>query len=82
MMLTALRVMSRLGLRPSMNRSKWSRTLCSVQNRKMQSAIDTTVLAVRTHVARRCLKTKGRNFMTAAIVRRAARGAQGARTSS
>ena len=81
MMLTALRVTRRLGLRLAMNPSKWASTLCRVQNRNTQSAIATTVLAVRTHVARRCLTTKGRNFRAGAIVGGAREAATEARVS-
>src|ERR1041385_1784526 len=39
-------------------------TVCSVQKRKMQMAMATTVDRVRIQFRRRCLRTKGRNFIS------------------
>src|ERR1041384_4054475 len=42
-------------------------TVCSVQKRKMQMAMATTVDTVRTQLRRRCLRTNGRNFMASSV---------------
>src|SRR5438270_8596903 len=38
--------------------------VCSVQNRKMQTAMANTVLLVRIQLRRRCFRMKGANFIT------------------
>src|SRR5258708_23597215 len=53
------RVALELSSRPLME----ARTVCSVQKRKMQTAMASTVESVRTQLRRRCLRMKGRNFM-------------------
>ena len=53
-MLTELRVTSRLALRLSSSAFTCASTDCSVQNRKMHSAIATTVSPVRNQLRRRC----------------------------
>src|SRR5712691_2282678 len=45
-----------------------ARTVWSVQKRKMQMAMASTVDRVRTQLRRRCLRTKGTNFMAASIL--------------
>ena len=54
-MLTAWRETRRLALVPASRVSISASTDCSVQNRKMQSAIATTVRPVRNQFRRRCL---------------------------
>jgi hypothetical protein len=55
--LTACRVASRLGLAPLTLASIAVNTVCSVQMRKMQSAMPKTVLSVRSQLRRRCANT-------------------------
>src|SRR5205085_2459258 len=63
MMLTLCRVMRREA--PELRKFQVTAVMkvCRVQNRKMQTAIAITVLAVRIQLRRRCFSTKGANFI-------------------
>src|SRR5205807_9584219 len=63
MMLTLWCVMSREA--PELRRFQVTAVIsvCSVQNRKMQTAMAVTVLAVRIQLRLRCFRTNGANFI-------------------
>ena len=63
-MLTELRVTRRLALVLSRSALIWASTDCSMQNRKMHTAIASTVWPVRNQFLRRCFRRKGRNFIS------------------
>src|SRR6185503_17460210 len=65
--LTALRLMRRVALELSSMPLMEARIVCSVQKRKMQTAMASTVERVRIQFRRRCFRTKGKNFMASSV---------------
>src|SRR5262245_1514568 len=67
--LTAWRVTRRVALELASRLLTSASTVCSVQKRKMQTAMAPTVLSVRTQLRLRCLRMKGRYFIGSSSAR-------------